>query len=102
MTDTERRTVITEGFKRWMHDAHQQPQSKREAWIAANRQPRTVEAASAILSRQFTSADARTMPSNAVTGLWIARQIIARENGEPHYAVLRNSDKRGKVVATIY
>jgi len=36
-----------------------------------------------------------------VTAEWIERQRADREAGRPHYTVLRNSDRRGAIVATI-
>lgn len=41
------------------------------------------------------------MTPEEITEEWIRRQREARDKGEPHYTVLRESNRRGKIVATI-
>lgn len=49
----------------------------------------------------FTSADVKRMTSSEIADYWVRRQQYLRASGQAHYTTLRNSDKRGEIVATI-
>ena len=49
----------------------------------------------------FTAKDARTMTPGEITDYWIRRQRYLRASGQGFYTRLRNSDRAGRVVATI-
>ena len=50
---------------------------------------------------RLTSTRIRQMTDAEITAYWIARQCAKRDEGRPHTTVLRNSDRRGEIVATI-